>query len=69
MLSYEKTPTLCGIVPAFEGLHSSLKELQIEDDDTEFLVQAGIEKLKDYQRLALTTPVYLLSVGEWLLSY
>jgi len=64
MLSYEKTPTLCGIVPAFEGLQSSLKDMQIEDDNTEIIIQAGIEKLEDYQRLALTTPAYLLSVGE-----
>jgi hypothetical protein len=54
------------MVPAFEGLQSSLKELQIEERNAEFIIQAGIEKLDNYSELTLKTPAYLLSVGEWL---
>jgi hypothetical protein len=65
-LSFEKTPTLCGTVPAFECLHSSLEELQKEEDSAEYIIQAGIDKLGGYRDAALMTPAYLLSVGEWL---
>jgi hypothetical protein len=40
--------------------------LQDEEGRAEFILEAGIEKLDGYRELALRTPAYLLSVGEWL---
>jgi hypothetical protein len=63
-LSFEKTPTLCHTVVAFEGFMYSLKDLQAKECSAEFFIQAGLEKLEEYYHLALLTPAYLLSVGE-----
>ena len=57
-LSFEKTPTLCSTVPAFEILQASLTELQKNEDHAEFVIQAGIEKLNGYCTLALRIPAY-----------
>ena len=64
-LSFEKTPTLCHTVPAFEAFMTSLRDLQLEEDGAEFIISAGIDKLEEYCHLALKTPAYLLSVGEY----
>ena len=64
-LSYEKTPTLCYTVPAFETFMASLMDLQTSELGAEFIIKAGIDKLEQYHRQALRTPAYLVSVGEW----
>jgi hypothetical protein len=67
LLSFETTPTLCHAVPAYECLIHKWQELQ---DDEEMpakfydVIQAGIEKLKDYQERTDTVPAYVLAMGE-----
>lgn len=63
-LSYEKTPTLCYAVIAFEGFIASLKNLQLEEPQAQFIIEAGLDKLEDYYQRALEIPAYLLSAGE-----
>jgi hypothetical protein len=63
-LSYEKTPTLCHTVPAFEAFLSSLRDLKREEYRAEFIIDAGIEKLQEYYGHTLNNPAYSLAVGE-----
>ena len=65
ILSYEKTPTLCYAVVAFESLRIALKDLQEREPNAEFIIGAGLEKLEDYHQHALATPAYILSAGEY----
>ena len=65
ILSYEKTPTLCYAVVAFEGLRIALKDLQEREPNAEFIIEAGLEKLEDYHQHALAIPAYTLSAGEY----
>ena len=63
-LSFEKTPTLCHTVVAFEGFMLTLRGLQAREPEAEFIIEAGLTKLDEYYDQALLTPAYLLSVGE-----
>ena len=65
ILSYEKTPTLCYAVIAFEGFRISLKDLQEKEPNAEFIIEVGPEKLEDYHQCALAIPAYILSAGEY----
>ena len=69
-LSYEKTPTLCGMVAAFEGYVKSLKDLQTVLDTEQLysrsIIDCGIEKVEEYSDRIWETPGYVLSMGEWL---
>jgi hypothetical protein len=69
-LSYEKTPTLCGTVAAFEGFLRSLHELQdaLEAEGLAVwsIIQHGIDKVEDYSSRTLDAPAYVISVGKWL---
>jgi hypothetical protein len=66
VLSSEKTPTLCGTLPAYHGLLAQLKNYQsthgIEVFDT---LEDGIEKLEQYQQETDSVPAYTLSIGTW----
>jgi hypothetical protein len=64
VLSFEKTPTLCGTVPAFEGLRLSLEKLKAEKFDALFIIQAGLDKLANYYSQVFNTPAYLLAIGK-----
>jgi hypothetical protein len=48
VLSFEKTLTLCGTVPAFKGLQVSLKRLKVEKYEASLIIQAGLDKLTNY---------------------
>jgi hypothetical protein len=64
LLSAEKTPTLCEALPAFEGLVAKLKKYQREHDlDVYGMIQAGIQKLEEYQQETDTAPAYTLSIS------
>jgi hypothetical protein len=70
VLSYEKTPTLCCTVGAFEGFLRSLEDLQNALETARLVVgsiiQGGIDKATTYSSRTLSVPAYLLSCGEWL---
>ena len=55
MLCFEKTPTLCGIVPAFEGLRRSLEKLMADRREATFIIQAGLDKLTGYYTVSNKT--------------
>jgi hypothetical protein len=64
VLSFEKTPTLCGTVPAFEGLRVSLERLKAEKYEASLIIQAGLDKLTNYYSQVFNTPAYLLAIGK-----
>jgi hypothetical protein len=70
MLSYEKTPTLCNTVAAFEGFIKSLNALtdvmDSEGLEIGLILTKGAAKTDYYSTLAFETPAYLHSMSEWL---
>ncbi len=67
-MSAEKTPTLWGTLPAFEGLMSQLRHYQIYsiDHPTAFeVIENGIKKLKEYEQETTSVPAYTLSLCEY----
>jgi hypothetical protein len=60
-LSYEKTPTLCHTVIAFEAFRTALRSLQDEEPRVKFIIEAG---LQEYYQHVLEIPAYVLSAGE-----
>jgi hypothetical protein len=63
-LSYEKTPTLCHTVIAFEAFRTALRSLQDEEPSVKFIIEAGLQKLEEYYQHVLEIPAYVLSAGE-----
>jgi hypothetical protein len=60
-------PTLCHSVPAFEGLRHKWEELQQnEATPVKFygVIQAGLEKIEDYQGRTDDVPVHVLAMGK-----
>lgn len=67
LLSAEKTPTLCGTIPAFEGVIKTLEKFQ-EDNISAFqIVTAGIDKLEEYQNATADSPAYILAICKFYL--
>jgi hypothetical protein len=66
-LSSEKTPTLCGTVPSFEGLIKTLQEHQQGNMSAHNIIQPGIEKLEDYQAAIADIPAYTLATCKSLI--
>jgi hypothetical protein len=67
LLSTEKTPSLCGTIPAFEGLIQVLQTFQ-EDNPSSFnIIQPGIEKLQDYQEETAFAPAYTIATCKFLI--
>jgi hypothetical protein len=64
VLCFETTPTLCGTVPAFEGLRRSLERLKADKFDAMFIIQAGLDKLSNYYSQVSNNPAYLLAIGK-----
>ncbi|KAI0283749.1 hypothetical protein BC826DRAFT_920380, partial [Russula brevipes] len=62
ILSGEKTPTLCGTLPAFKGLLAKLKRYQMHDIEVDNIIEVGIDKLEDYQGETDDIPAYTLSI-------
>ncbi|KAH9060224.1 hypothetical protein EDB87DRAFT_1729366, partial [Lactarius vividus] len=66
ILSYQKTPTLCGTLAAFEVFINSLNELAInlmtEGLDIGLIIKKGTKKIESYSTQAIETPVHLLSM-------
>jgi hypothetical protein len=65
-LSFEKTPTLCHAVPTFENL---VRRWEEHRDDSETpakfynVIQAGLDKLEDYQERTDDVPAYVIAMG------
>jgi len=68
LLSAEKTPTICGTIPAFEGLIKTLRKLQHKKFSTYNTIQPGIEKLEDYHAETAYTPAYTLAICKFSIS-
>jgi hypothetical protein len=66
ILSAEKTPTLWGTLPAFEGLLARLKAYQhstdVYDTDIYNILESGIQKLEEYQENIDDVSAYTLSI-------
>ncbi|KAH9952539.1 ribonuclease H-like domain-containing protein, partial [Russula dissimulans] len=63
ILSSKKTPTICKVLPAFQGVLTKLKEYQ-RDHGYEFfaVLQSGIDKLEEYQQEIESIPTYTLAI-------
>ena len=69
LLSAEKTPTICGTIPAFEGLIRTLREYQHDNFSSFNMIQPGIEKLEDYHAKTVDVPAYTLAICKFLISF
>ena len=68
MLSADKCPTICGSLPAYEGLLKELRKYQREQGIELFdILEDGIEKLEEYKQETDNVPAYILSICEYLL--
>ena len=68
MLSADKCPTICGSLPAYEGLLKELRKYQREQGIELFdILEDGIEKLEEYKQETDNVPAYTLSICEYLL--
>jgi hypothetical protein len=65
ILSGEKTPTLCGTVPAFKALIQTLEKFQEKSMLANEIIQPGIDKLEDYQAETSHAPAYTLATCEF----
>jgi hypothetical protein len=63
-LSFEKTPTLPVAVLAYELLQRNLNQVQVEEPDGHVIIQAGIQKLDNYNTIFMRTPACLLAGGK-----
>jgi hypothetical protein len=67
-LSFEKTPTLCHTVPAFEAFMASLRELQAQEHGAEFIIEQELTSLKNTVNLLLEPqPTCFLLVSSHLI--
>ena len=64
MLSYEKTPTLCNTLPAFEAMKHKWAEHQDDHPDSVHIVQKGVDKLANYHNRVDDVLVYVLTMGK-----
>ena len=62
MLSYEKTPTLCNTLLAFEAMEHEWAEHQDNHPDSAHIVQKGLNKLANYHNWVDDVPVYVLTM-------
>lgn len=64
MLSHEKVPTLCLMLPAFEALKLKWKEFIEDHESFACIVTKGLEKLEDYEERIDFIPAYILAMGR-----
>lgn len=62
-LSAEKTPTLCEALPAFEAMKKKWEEQQVENPESAYIIDAGLDKLETYRDCAALVPAYVLAMG------
>jgi len=63
-LSFQKTPTLPVAVLAYELLQRNLNQVQLAEPEGHAIIQAGIQKLDNYNAIAMRTPAFLLAGGK-----
>lgn len=64
MLSAEKTPTLCAAIPAFEAMLHAWEVQQDEYPEATYIINDGLEKLREYQVRIDMVPAYTLAMGN-----
>jgi hypothetical protein len=69
VLSAEKTPTLCGTLPAFDGLIKMLQKFQRENISAYNIIQPGIEKLVAYQTAAADISAYIIATCDYFILF
>ena len=63
-LSYEKTPTLCHAIPAFEAMLNIWGRYQQSHPETADIVENGLDKLRDYIDRLDNVPAYTIAMGN-----
>ena len=63
-LSYEKTPTLCHAIPAFEAMLNIWQRYQQSQPETADIVENGLDKLRDYIDRLDNVPAYTIAMGN-----
>ena len=64
MLFYEKTPTLCNTLLAFEAMKHKWAEHQDNHHDSAHIVQKGLDKLANYCDQVDNVLAYVLAMGK-----
>ncbi|KAJ7244798.1 hypothetical protein B0H12DRAFT_1022182, partial [Mycena haematopus] len=68
IVSGEKTPTLCFVLPLYEQLIVMLKDLAKDLDKLAIGINAAIRKLEEYFNMSRCTKIYSLAMGNNLLT-
>jgi hypothetical protein len=58
-LSSDKMPTLCDTISAFEAMKSIWNKQKVEMPDVSHIIDAGLEKLDEYQERIDLVPTYM----------
>ncbi|KAJ3563636.1 hypothetical protein NP233_g8817 [Leucocoprinus birnbaumii] len=62
VLSAEKTPTLCEVLPSFTAMIQAWQRLQVKFPAYSLIIEAGIAKLEQYQNRIKDIPAYTLAI-------
>lgn len=65
IVSAEKTPTLCVVLPLYERLITMLTELGKVMPHLAFAIEAGVVKLREYLNYSDNTKMYTLALGQY----
>jgi hypothetical protein len=65
LLSYEKTPTLCHAIPAFEAMISAWTTHAQKHPETKSIIQEGLDKLGGYSERTDLALAYVLAMGVY----
>ncbi|KAJ6506004.1 hypothetical protein DFH09DRAFT_943442, partial [Mycena vulgaris] len=64
LVSAEKTPTLCIVLPLYERLILMLRDLERQLPKLGHAISAAIRKLEEYLALSRRAPIYALAMGR-----
>jgi hypothetical protein len=56
-------PTLGHAIPAYEAMIDLWEEYQLDDPNTEAIIQEGLNKLQAYNERVDLVPAYILAMG------
>ncbi|THU89831.1 hypothetical protein K435DRAFT_577193, partial [Dendrothele bispora CBS 962.96] len=62
LLSAEKTPTLCDVIPSFEEMIHLWQDMKTRLPDMRTIIDAGIRKLEEYRNKMVDVPAYTLAM-------
>ncbi|KAJ7181343.1 hypothetical protein C8R43DRAFT_870106, partial [Mycena crocata] len=69
LVSAEKTPTLCIVLPLYERLIIMLRDLKRKIPKLSHAITASIRKLEEYLALSRRAPIYALAMGKFSLNF